>query len=296
MAQLDLPALRAFVAVADAGSITAAAERVARSQAAVSMQITKLERSLGKPLLERLPRGVALTDAGEQLLSYARRMVRLEYEALGAVRQPRLKGTVRIGTPDDYAHCFLPGVLARFAEVEPDVAIEVHCQNSSLLYEELRQGNLDLALITHTAAGAGGEVVHTEPVVFATVGGADLHRRSPLPLALWLPGCPLRGLALRALDTAGIDYRVAYTSPSNAGLQAAVLSGLAVGVMARSTLTPDMIVLDRRQGLPPVGEIQLELLQREARGDTLVGSLGDHIRDCFQNRHGLAASPWRLTG
>jgi DNA-binding transcriptional LysR family regulator len=296
MPQLDLPALKAFVAVADTGSITAAAERVARSQAAVSMQINKLERGLGKPLLARLPRGVALTEAGEQLLGYARRMVRLEYEALGAVRQPRLKGTVRIGTPDDYAHCFLPGVLARFAEVEPEVAVEVHCQDSAALYEQLRRGQLDVALVTHTAAGGGGEIVHTEPVVFATVAGADLHRRSPMPLALWLPGCPVRALALRALDTAGIDYRVAYTSPSNAGLQAAVLSGLAVGVMARSTLTPDMVVLDQRHGLPAAGEIQLELLQRDSGRDTLVGSLCEHIRDCFQNRHGLVASPWRLTG
>ncbi|WP_435103306.1 LysR substrate-binding domain-containing protein [Arhodomonas sp. AD133] len=295
MTHLDLAALRAFVAVVDTGSITAAAERVSRTQAAVSMQISKLERSLGKPLLKRLPRGVEATPTGEHLLTYARRMVRLEQEAVNSVVRPPLRGTVRIGTPDDYAHCFLPRILARFAEAEPAVAVELHCQTSDILRRQIRDGELDLVLASCEDSGLDGRVVHSEPIVFATVPGAGLELQEMLPLAMWLPGCPIRAMTLRALDEANIAYRVAYSSPSNAGLQAAVLSGLAVGAMARSTLTPDMVVLDESQGMPGVGSIHIALYRSHHRQSAVIDELHEHILHSFRNQHEEPAStPWAL--
>lgn len=293
MAQLDLQSLRTLVAVADEGSITGAAERVSRTQAAVSMQINKLERLLDRPLLRRLPRGVELTPAGEQLLGYARRMVRLEQEAVHVMSRPPLKGTVRIGTPDDYAHCFLPAILARFHEHEPEIAVEVHCQTSEILREELRQGRLDLVMVTCAGDDPGGRVLVSEPVVFAAARGSRLQEAEVLPLALWLPGCPIRAMALRALEEARIEYRAAYTSPSNAALLAAVSRGLAVGVMARSTLTADLVVLGADQGLPPLGHIQIAILRNASRASPVTDELHNHIVESFASLErgdmGLAA-------
>lgn len=296
MAQLDLAALRVFLAIAETGSITAAADRVHRSAAAVSMQAGKLERAIGRTLLRRLPRGVELTAEGEQLLAYARRIVRLEQEAVSSLVRPALRGTVRIGTPDDYAHCFLPDLLARFNEHEPDIAIEVHCQASQILLQELRDGNLDLAVITQTGDEPEGEVLHHEPVVFAGTQGFRHFHDLPVSLALWLPGCPIRTMALKALDNAGIAYRIAYTSPSNAALQAAVLAGLAVGAMARSTLTPDMKVLEQADGFPSAGHIRLALHRRPDFSSAVVEELARHIVSWFRDLSpAIGSSRWRLT-
>src|SRR5690606_27462143 len=151
-APLDLDQLQTFVAIADTGSFTRAAEEVHRTQSAVSMQMRRLEERIGKPLFEKDGRTNRLTEDGERLLAYARRLLYLHRESLAAYKDRRLEGTIRIGTPDDYADRFLPEIMARFARSNPRMEMTVVCEPTQGLVEHIKRGNLDLALVTHNDA------------------------------------------------------------------------------------------------------------------------------------------------
>ena len=170
-APLDLDQLQTFIAIADTGSFTRAAEEVHRTQSAVSMQMRRLEERIGKPLFERDGRTNRLTEEGDRLLTYARRMLYLNRETLAAFDDRRLEGTIRIGTPDDYADRFLPEIMARFARSNPRVELTVVCEPTPGLAEHIKRGNLDLALVTHNDARGQSEVVRREPLLW--VGSAN---------------------------------------------------------------------------------------------------------------------------
>ena len=141
-APLDLDQLQTFVAIADAGSFTRAADEVHRTQSAVSMQMRRLEERIGKPLFQKDGRTNRLTEEGERLLSYARRMLRLNRETLAAFDDTSLEGQVRIGTPDDYADRFLPEIMGRFARSNPRVELSVICEPTANLAELIRRARM----------------------------------------------------------------------------------------------------------------------------------------------------------
>src|ERR1700740_1920644 len=149
-APLDLAQMHPFVAIADTGSFPRAADEVHRTQSAVSMQMRRLEERIGKPLFEKDGRTNRLTEEGEGLLGYARRLIHLNRETLSAFDDKRLEGTIRIGTPDDYADRFLPEIMARFSRSNPRVELTVICEPTPGLVEHIKRGNLDLALVTHS--------------------------------------------------------------------------------------------------------------------------------------------------
>src|ERR671916_535781 len=126
---LDVDLLRTLVAIADTGSFNRAARAVFRTPSAVSMQMKKLEEQVGRPLFAKDGRSVILTPDGEALVGYGRRILKLTQEALQRFRAPEIEGTIRLGTPDDYAGRFLPDILARFAASHPQVEVDVTCQS-----------------------------------------------------------------------------------------------------------------------------------------------------------------------
>ena len=278
---LDIDLLRAFVAVADTLSFTHAAQRLDRVQSAVSMQVQRLEDIVGKRLFARHRRMVALTYEGEVLLGYARRILQLNEEALEKLGQASLEGVVRLGATD-MSTCFLPDVLSHFAQAYPRVQLEVHCDRSWHLLDAIDANELDLALVTQECGRLGGKIVRQEPLVWVAARGHLVHEADPLPLAVFAPGCAYREAALRALDASDRKWRIAYSSPSQAALKAAVWAGLAVTVMAQSTVRKDFRVLGSDEGLPslPLFEIRLyqardELTAPVAKlADTIVKSLG----------------------
>ena len=129
-ALIDIDQLRTFIAIAETGSFTKAAEVVHKTQSAVSMQMKRLEERLNKPIFARDGRASKLTDDGERLLDYARRIVKLNLEALAAFSGPELSGRVRLGVPDDYADRYLPEIMARFSRSYPGVELTVLCEPS----------------------------------------------------------------------------------------------------------------------------------------------------------------------
>ncbi|MFC6521746.1 LysR family transcriptional regulator [Undibacterium arcticum] len=170
--QLNLAQLRTFVAAAEHASFIAAADAVHRSQAAVSMQIMKLEECIGQPLFIRHTRRIALTLAGETLLPYARRMLQTESEAVAALLTQEIKGRVVLGAPDDYMSSLLPPVLERFSKMFLQVEIELVCVQSTLLAPMLRKGSVDLAFVTRSEE-LDGTFIRREPMIWV---GSEKHR------------------------------------------------------------------------------------------------------------------------
>lgn len=269
--------LRSLVAIAETGSFTAAALRVHRTQSAVSMQMRKLEGQLGRKLFVRAGREARLTSDGELLLAHARRILKVQAEALAVFEQTTLTGEVRIAAPDDYASTFMPGILVRFAQSHPLVRVDLRSLPSHEAARQVARGEVDLALVTQGHGEAGGEVLHREPLVWVAAKGHCLHQIDPLPLAVYHERCAFRRLAVQALDAIGRPWRVAYSSQSIAGIYAAVETGLAVGTMLPSNLRPGLVVLGAAEGLPPLPEIAILLLRRSDAASPLLDALAEHV-------------------
>jgi len=283
-APMDIPIdlLKTFLAIIDLGSFTAASRAVHRTQSATSMQIKRLEELVDQPLFERSGRRAELTAAGETLVPYARRLLKLHEETVAAMLQPEMVGVVRIGTPDDYAQRFLPSILARFAQAYPRVQVAVRCEPSSRLSVALDQGDLDLALVTCGPGAARGKIIRRDPTVWVTSTNHLAHEEEPLPLAVFQVDCIFREWALKALDDQGKNYRIAYQSPSVAGILAAVSAGLAVTILATSIVPPDARVLGPAEGFPPLPETTIALQQATGSTSPVIASMARHIREGLQ--------------
>ena len=263
MPLLEIDVLRTFVSIAESGSFTRTAAQIFRTTSAVSMQIKRLENTLGCALFSREARRVALTAEGERLISYARRLLKLNEEAVGAFIKPSLSGQVRFGAPADIGTHILPGLLSLFARTHPGIEVNVSVGRSVDMIQRIDAGELDVALISVGNLGQDdtrGEVVHREPLVWAGRAGGVAMRRNPLPLALASAECAWRRQALDALDRVGRSYRIAYSSEQCAGQEAAMIADLAVAPYPLSLVRPPLRRLDEDADLPTLGEYQIKLL------------------------------------
>ncbi|WP_246520019.1 LysR substrate-binding domain-containing protein [Ancylobacter lacus] len=277
MPPLDLDLLRTFVAVVDSGTLSNAAPRVGRSQSAVSMQMQRLEQSVGRPLLVRLPRSVVPTPAGADFLVYARRLLKLSEEALAAVSRPEETGCVRLGVPDDYAASLLPPALARFAAEHPRVTLEVMCEPSGHLNPAMAEGRLDLAIVTRVPRQEF-EVLRLEPLVWAASPHHVAWAQDPLPVALFEPGCGARIHVVDALGEAGRAYRCVCSSGSLIGVTAVVEAGLAVVALAACSVPPGLVVIGEAEGLPPLRPLEMCLLRNPASEQPATLRLEEFLR------------------
>jgi DNA-binding transcriptional LysR family regulator len=265
-ADFDIDLLRTFVAVVEAGSFTKASGVVHRSQAAVSMQIKRLERMLGTTLFTRDTRNLSLTRPGNTLLEYARRVIDLHEEAWSAIVRPEVTGRVVLGAPDDYVSSLLSPVLRRFSNLYPHVEIEIVCAQSTALAPMLADNRIDLAFVTRDRK-LRGEFVRSEPMVWVGASAdTPVLNLSPLPVGLYEPGCVARTNTLAALDRARIRYRAAYSSASLSGLVATVDAGLSVIALARCSVPARLTVLGGEHGLPVIEPLDI-VVARSAKSD-----------------------------
>lgn len=285
-ADLQIDWLRAFVAVVDAGSLTAAAPLVHRSASAVSMQIRKLEEAAGRPVLSRGPRHLELTPTGLELLGHARRMLALHGDAVAALHGPALSGQVRLGVPDDYAAPYLTPVLRSFAGRHGGVEILLDCEQSTTLIPKVQRGEIDLAIVSRDRPGLG-TLLFQEPLAWVGAAAYEAWRRDPLPVAVYEPASLARREALGALARCGRAHRVVYNSSSLAGQLAAVDSGLAVAVLTQCSVPPGLLVLGERQGLPPLGSMAVAVVRSKAsRGSAPVDALHEQLAGTLTRRAG----------
>lgn len=256
---LQMDWLRAFVAVVDTGSFSAAAPQLHRSQSAVSMQIKKLEGAIGRAVLIRGPRHMELTPTGLELLTYARRMLELQAEAHTALFGSNLVGKIRLGVPDDYAATYLTSVLRSFASQYLDVEINLSCEQSTSLIPKVQRGELDLALVSQEE-GLEGQLLFHEPLVWVGASQYEVWRRDPLPIAVYESGSLARSETLSVLAEQRRAYRIVYHSPSLEGQIAAVKSGLAVAVLTRCSVPDDLHIL---HNLPALGSMPVAVLRSQ---------------------------------
>jgi DNA-binding transcriptional LysR family regulator len=284
---LDIDQLKTFVAIADTGSFTKAADLVHKTQSAVSMQMKRLEERLGRPVFERDGRQSKLSEDGEKLLDYARRIVRLNLECLATFGDVDLTGRVRLGVPDDYADRYLPEILARFSRSNPRVEVTVVCEPTPMLSERVHAGDLDLAIITHVEAkGYVSEIVRVEQLLWITSTRHCVHEETPLPLALGRPTCNWRQSATEAMERINRPFRVLYSSWNSNAVGAAVLAGLAVSVLPESAVRQGMRVLGPSDGFPPLPSCNIGLMRNRHEPTALAEALAGHIVQSLDNLSG----------
>jgi DNA-binding transcriptional LysR family regulator len=275
---MDIGLLRSFVSVVDAGGFTRAGERVHRTQSTVSQQIKRLEDMVGRPLLERNGKQATLTEEGERLISYARRILALEQEARDVVARPVVDGVVRLGIPEDFAAYRLPELLYDFKRARPTLRLDVRCGLSATLQRALDAGELDLALVKREAGQPGAVAAWPERLQWVTSREhpVDLDQ-DPVPLAVAEQGCLYRNQLIHALDAAGRAWHVAYTSPNLHGIQAAVSAGLGVSILSDMGILPEHRVITHGQ-FRPIIKTELALIAAD-NASPAVRRLADLLVD-----------------
>lgn len=278
----DLDVLRSFVLGVELGNFAQAAERLSRSTSAVSAQLKKLEELAGAPLLRKSGRRLTLTETGETMLGYARRLLELNDEAAAAVRGMPLEGRVRLGLQEDFGEHLLPAVLGRFARAHPKLRIEARIARNAELLQGIASGKLDLALAWDVDGGSPhAERIGRLPMRW--IGSARTpiarHKKSePLPLVLLDPPCIVRSATTAALDRAGIPWRIAFSSASLAGNWAAVSAGLGMSVRTPLGLPAGVRALTPKEaGLPALPTLGLVLHRAEAQPAPAVERLAQII-------------------
>lgn len=291
-ATLGIDVLKMLVAIAETGSLTAAAGRVSRSPGAISMQIKKLEDTLGRDLFQRSRQGMELTTDGERLIAYARRILDIHGEALDAFRAPQLTGEVRLGTVEFGGMRRLSPVLAAFARSYPRVAVDVVMGPSAELAPKLEQGRLDLAVLApgyNVPWRSTDHILVQEPLLWVGREGGRAARTRPLPLALSAIGCGWRRAALEALELARIPYRVVYTSEFYEAHKAAVHADLAIALLPRSRLEPGLAPVRAAEGLPDVGTCRIAL-RLSSDPSPATPALAERIAESYDSQLSLRAA------
>ena len=278
---LEIDLLRSFAVIAEVRTLSRAANRIGRTQSALSQQMKRLEEIVDQPLFQRTGRGVVLTNPGERLLIHAQRILRLHDEAMADLCGKGLSGNIRFGCPDDYAAVFLPPLLRQFSSQHPHALVEVVCGPTPRLLEHLDKRAVDLAMISlpeDSADSPDGEIIRREQLVWIGYPGLDAAHFDPLPLALSDPDTLDHIAACEALQRAGRAYRIAYASSSLSGLTALVRSGQAFAVMTQTAVPPDLCILSADPGLPPLPAVGISLKFERERPSLLTAAFAEHIR------------------
>lgn len=275
---LDTDQLRSFLAIVDCGSFTRAAERVNKTQSGVSMHIRRLEEQLGVALFVKQGRGARLTSEGEQLIDYARRIMQAEAGAMAALSRKGLKGSVRLGIPDDYAEAFLADILTRFNHRHPLVEIAVTCENSVELAALTQAGAVDLALVTDHDGLHDFELIREEPLVWVASQRFKVPEGEPVPLALGSVACIWRKVADEALEGRRERVRGLFMSKNYTAIGTVVRAGLAATVLPEGMITEGLRDLGPESGLPRLPNSRMGLIRAPGRPSEEAKALAEAIR------------------
>lgn len=268
---LDLEALRSFVLGMELGNFAQAAERLNRSTSAVSAHLKKLESQIEQPIVQKVGRNLQLTPAGEELLSYGKRLLAINDDAVAALRRPKVSGVVRVGLQEDFGEAFLTTMLARFKRTNPEVTLDISVARNRELTSAFQCGKLDLALLWSCDAPLDqAEVIGRFPMqwIGSVEDLVDLAA-APLPLVVFESPCLMRHTAIEALDLEQRAWRIAMSSHSLAGIWAAVGAGLGITVRTPAGRPASLKVLDNCN-LPELPSLNLCLIRQEQCSSAVV--------------------------
>lgn len=246
----DPDLLRTFVAVKETGGFTRAGERLHLSQSAISHQIRRLEEQAGTALLKRTTRSLTLTEDGEDFLRYAEQILRAQDALSRRFQRSPVVGAVRFGIPENYLGDRLPSLVARFSRLFPLVRLDVTVDNYLVLSDQINADALDLAVTLSLEATTESDLLRETRFVWAAADGFDLPEHALVPVAFAPKPCLHRHIGIGALDNAKREWRMAFTSPSQHGLRAAVQAGLAITALPEENMETGMVVVNNRYDLP----------------------------------------------
>lgn len=285
MKNLPLDAIRAFVTSIELGSVSSAAEQLGRSQPAISLQIKRLEELLGKELIIRSNRKLALSEEGEKIFELCKQLLASNDRIVATLSDAELAGQITLGIPSEFATTLLPSIVGRFAQAYPNVGLEVFSDLSRNLTAENRRDQYDLILALHdqhkpTRRG----LARSDELVWVGQNStkldlSSLNQNPTIPLVLAQEGCLYRKRALKKLDQEKLPWRIVHTNPDLAGIQAAISAGLGITVLAKSTVPEALTILDpTRHGLPQLGAIDISLQYNRRTASESVDRLAEFIR------------------
>lgn len=278
---IDMTALRSFVTVADTGGVTRAAAALNLTQSAVSMQLKRLEESLGQALLDRSGRSIGLTSAGEQLLSYGRKLMELNDEIYSRMTDDAFEGVLVLGVPHDIVYPAIPGVLRLFKAEHPRMRLQLISAATVRLKEKFSDGECDIILTTERGCEPEGEVLVEKPLVWFGAPGGTAWQQRPLPIASE-PRCTFRRPMQAALDAAGIPWQMAVDSDSTATVTATTSADFAVLSMLSGTAPPQLEQVAHQGSLPDLGTFNINLFQTEANKGQVLTDLADLLRQAYR--------------
>ncbi|MGB0846692.1 MAG: LysR family transcriptional regulator [Thiolinea sp.] len=277
---LDLSTLRSFVTIAESGSMTRAATRLFMTQSAISMQIKRLETSLGLNVFERSAQGMRPTTAGEQLLHFARQMLELNDEAWGRLTSPDYEGQVRLGVPADILYPHIPGVLKAFSRDYPRVQVKLATERTSILKQQFQNGEHDVMLTTEVQPDSDGNIISKQSLAWIGAHNGVAWKKRPLPLG-FTNNCAFRRSTLEALNKAGIDWVDMVSTDDEMVTVAMITADLCVGVEMEFTDHPHRVVVEDNGQLPELTEFSIALYCADAQGNHLARELAEYITHAY---------------
>jgi DNA-binding transcriptional LysR family regulator len=286
---IDLTALRSFVTVAETGGVTRAAQQLNLTQSAVSMQIKRLEDMLRLPLLDRAGRGVALTQHGEQLLAYGRRILKLNDELVSRMMDDAYEGEIRLGVPTDIVYPHIPRILRQFDRAFPRVKVHLVSSWTTRLREMMERGEIDLILTTEAKPDPAGEPLAVQQLVWVGAPGGTAWRERPLRLAFERQ-CMFRPWAQRALDEAGIPWEMAVDTSATRTVEASVSADLAIHAMLEGAVSPYLAPVPHAGALPALPASHVNMSRAHTAVGEPIDALAGMLRQAYGAPGALAAA------
>jgi len=280
MRNLDVTTLRSFVAVADLGGVTRAAGVLNLTQSAVSMQLKRLEDLLGVPLLDRSNRSIGLTAAGEQLCSYARRMVELNDEIMSRLTDQGFEGEIVLGVPHDIVYPAVPQVLQRFNAAFPRMKVQLITSFTRELKAQFQRGECDVILTTEEVKDPGAETLASKPLKWVGAPNGAAWKQRPVRLAFGR-FCIFRAGAIAALDEAHVDWEIAVETESDRTIEATVAADLAVHTMIEGMEPPHLETIDHGGALPDLSMQHINMYVSDKGRKEALKHLADQLRQAF---------------
>ncbi len=286
---IDIALLRAFLAVVETGSVTTAARILNRTQAAVSLQVKRLEEFFGAELFVRERKRFSLSPTGERLLGNAQRLVALNDATWGAMTTPQFEGEVRLGVPPDIVTSIIPPVLQRFNQSWPRINISLISKSTTSLLQDLDERQVDLTLTTEVDCGPGGETLLTDRLVWVGGQGSNVHLRRPLPVSLGSKDCRFRPEVTRALLASQIDWWPVSQDCNMEPVYATLKAGMAVAPLIRTSVPDYLQILGADAGLPALPNFMVNLYLA-ANASEIARELARCIRHGIELRFGPSRS------
>ncbi len=274
---IDTNLLRTFVTIAATKSITKSAEKLLRTQSAISMQVRRLEDALNCKLFYRAGTVLHITEEGSILLKYAHDILSLNDELRRKVRNDSHHYEITLGTSDDYSAIILPKILTGFMEKNENCHVVVSCRNSDENLALLNAGELDFGLVTYEHGKAPVPAARLEQLVWISAKDFKLTKGEPVALAGFPHGCICRNAMIRSLTDAQINWRFIYSSNSIASIHATILSSNAISAVEESTVPKGAVVLTERSGLPPLPPVEMAVETRHRRLSGIHRKFYEHL-------------------